>query len=100
MVLLTTINTIRRGGSNVVNVSLLISVVLIPLVKLLSYWYRCTYGCRAHGTTMTQGLSYRFNPAIDAMLRISASWCSRRLVSGIYIFTRGHNYPGGGFIAV
>ena len=30
-------------------------------------------GMRVHGTTMTQGLTYRFNPS-PLMFRITASW--------------------------
>ncbi|NLZ87552.1 MAG: monovalent cation/H+ antiporter subunit A, partial [Gammaproteobacteria bacterium] len=56
-------------------------------------------GMRAHGTTMTQGLTYRFNPS-PLMLRITASWILPvALVVSLYIFMRGHNLPGGGFIA-
>ncbi|MFI7927323.1 MnhB domain-containing protein, partial [Acinetobacter baumannii] len=54
---------------------------------------------RVHGTTMTQGLTYRFNPS-PLMFRITASWVlPLALVVSVYIFMRGHNYPGGGFIA-
>ena len=56
-------------------------------------------GMRAHGTTITQGLSYRFNPS-PLMLRITASWVLPiPLAVSLYIFLRGHNLPGGGFIA-
>ncbi|MCP5821417.1 hypothetical protein NL352_28975, partial [Klebsiella pneumoniae] len=56
-------------------------------------------GMRVHGTTMTQGLTYRFNPS-PLMFRITASWVlPLALVVSVYIFMRGHNYPGGGFIA-
>ena len=56
-------------------------------------------GMRTHGTTITQGLSYRFNPS-PLMLRISTSWVlPLALVISVYIFLRGHNDPGGGFIA-
>ena len=93
------------GGSNVVNVILVdfrgfdtfgeITVLGIAAIGALCLMD----GMRAHGTTMTQGLSYRFNPS-PLMLRISASWVlPLALVVSIYIFMRGHNYPGGGFIA-
>ena len=93
------------GGSNVVNVILVdfrgfdtfgeIAVLGIAAIGALFLMD----GMRAHGTTMTQGLSYRFNPS-PLMLRISASWVlPLALVVSIYIFMRGHNYPGGGFIA-
>ena len=93
------------GGSNVVNVILVdfrgfdtfgeIAVLGIAAIGALCLMD----GMRAHGTTMTQGLSYRFNPS-PLMLRISASWVlPLALVVSIYIFMRGHNYPGGGFIA-
>jgi multicomponent K+:H+ antiporter subunit A len=56
-------------------------------------------GMRAHGTTITQGLTYRFNPS-PLMFRITASWVlPLALVVSLYIFLRGHNLPGGGFIA-
>lgn len=93
------------GGSNVVNVILVdfrgfdtfgeITVLGIAAVGALCLMD----GMRAHGTTMTKGLSYRFNPS-PLMLRISASWVlPLALVISVYIFMRGHNYPGGGFIA-
>ena len=54
-------------------------------------------GMRVHSTTMTQGLTYRFNPS-PLMFRITASWVlPLALVVSVYIFMRGHNYPGGGF---
>jgi multicomponent K+:H+ antiporter subunit A len=56
-------------------------------------------GMRTHGTTITQGLTYRFNPS-PLMLRIASSWIlPLALVISLYIFLRGHNEPGGGFIA-
>ena len=93
------------GGSNVVNVILVdfrgfdtfgeIAVLGIAAIGALCLMD----GMRAHGTTMTQGLSYRFNPS-PLMLRITASWVlPLALVVSVYIFLRGHNYPGGGFIA-
>ena len=93
------------GGSNVVNVILVdfrgfdtfgeITVLGIAAIGALCLMD----GMRAHGTTITEGLSYRFNPS-PLMLRISASWVlPLALVVSLYIFMRGHNYPGGGFIA-
>jgi len=93
------------GGTNVVNVILVdfrgfdtfgeITVLGIAGIGALCLMD----GMRAHGTTMTQGLSYRFNPS-PLMLRISASWILPiALVVSLYIFLRGHNLPGGGFIA-
>jgi multicomponent K+:H+ antiporter subunit A len=93
------------GGSNVVNVILVdfrgfdtfgeITVLGIAAIGALCLMD----GMRAHGTTMTQGLTYRFNPS-PLMLRITASWIlPLALVVSTYIFMRGHNYPGGGFIA-
>ena len=93
------------GGTNVVNVILVdfrgfdtfgeITVLGIAGIGALCLMD----GMRTHGTTMTQGLSYRFNPS-PLMLRISASWILPiALVVSLYIFLRGHNRPGGGFIA-
>lgn len=93
------------GGTNVVNVILVdfrgfdtfgeITVLGIAGIGALCLMD----GMRTHGTTMTQGLSYRFNPS-PLMLRISASWILPiALVVSLYIFLRGHNLPGGGFIA-
>ncbi len=93
------------GGTNVVNVILVdfrgfdtfgeITVLGIAAIGVLSLMD----GMRAHGTTMTQGLTYRFNPS-PLMLRITASWILPvALVVSLYIFLRGHNLPGGGFIA-
>ncbi|MCU4578558.1 monovalent cation/H+ antiporter subunit A [Acinetobacter courvalinii] len=93
------------GGSNVVNVILVdfrgfdtfgeITVLGIAAIGALCLMD----GMRAHGTTMTQGLTYRFNPS-PLMLRITASWIlPLALVVSVYIFMRGHNLPGGGFIA-
>ena len=93
------------GGSNVVNVILVdfrgfdtfgeITVLGIAAIGALCMMD----GMRAHGTTITQGLSYRFNPS-PLMLRITASWVLPiALVVSLYIFLRGHNLPGGGFIA-
>lgn len=93
------------GGSNVVNVILVdfrgfdtfgeITVLGIAAIGVLCLMD----GMRAHGTTMTQGLTFRFNPS-PLMLRSTASWVlPLALVVSLYIFLRGHNYPGGGFIA-
>ncbi len=93
------------GGTNVVNVILVdfrgfdtfgeITVLGIAAIGVLSLMD----GMRAHGTIMTQGLTYRFNPS-PLMLRITASWILPvALVVSLYIFMRGHNLPGGGFIA-
>jgi len=93
------------GGTNVVNVILVdfrgfdtfgeITVLGIAAIGVLSLMD----GMRAHGTTITQGLTYRFNPS-PLMLRITASWILPiALVVSLYIFMRGHNQPGGGFIA-
>lgn len=93
------------GGTNVANVILVdfrgfdtfgeITVLGIAAIGVLSLMD----GMRAHGTTMTQGLTYRFNPS-PLMLRITASWILPvALVVSLYIFMRGHNLPGGGFIA-
>lgn len=93
------------GGSNVVNVILVdfrgfdtfgeITVLGIAAIGALCLMD----GMRAHGTIMTQGLSYRFNPS-PLMFRITASWIlPLALVVSVYIFMRGHNLPGGGFIA-
>ncbi len=93
------------GGTNVVNVILVdfrgfdtfgeITVLGIAAIGVLSLMD----GMRAHGTTITQGLTYRFNPS-PLMLRITASWILPvALVVSLYIFMRGHNLPGGGFIA-
>ena len=93
------------GGSNVVNVILVdfrgfdtfgeITVLGIAAIGALCMMD----GMRAHGTTITQGLTYRFNPS-PLMLRMTASWIlPLALVVSVYIFLRGHNLPGGGFIA-
>lgn len=93
------------GGTNVVNVILVdfrgfdtfgeIAVLGIAAIGTLCLMD----GMRAHGTIMTQGLTYRFNPS-PLMLRITASWILPiALVVSLYIFLRGHNLPGGGFIA-
>lgn len=93
------------GGSNIVNVILVdfrgfdtfgeISVLGIAAIGILCLMD----GMRAHGTTVTKGLSFRFNPS-PLMLRTTASWVlPLALVVSLYIFLRGHNYPGGGFIA-
>lgn len=93
------------GGSNIVNVILVdfrgfdtfgeIAVLGVAAIGALCMMD----GMRAHGTTITQGLSYRFNPS-PLMFRMTASWVLPiALVVSLYIFLRGHNYPGGGFIA-
>ena len=93
------------GGSNVVNVILVdfrgfdtfgeITVLGIAAIGVLSLMD----GMRTHGTTMTRGLTYRFSPS-PVMFRITTSWIlPLALVVSIYIFMRGHNYAGGGFIA-
>ena len=93
------------GGTNVVNVILVdfrgfdtfgeITVLGIAGIGALCMMD----GMRAHGTTMTQGLTYRFNPS-PLMFRMTASWVLPiALVVSLHIFMRGHNYPGGGFIA-
>lgn len=93
------------GGSNVVNVILVdfrgfdtfgeITVLGIAAIGALCMMD----GMRTHGTVITQGLTYRFNPS-PLMLRITASWVLPiALVVSLYIFLRGHNLPGGGFIA-
>jgi multicomponent K+:H+ antiporter subunit A len=93
------------GGSNIVNVILVdfrgfdtfgeITVLGIAALGTLSLMD----GMRTHGTTITQGLSYRFNPS-PLLVRTTASWVLPiALVVSLYIFMRGHNLPGGGFIA-
>ena len=93
------------GGSNVVNVILVdfrgfdtfgeITVLGIAAIGALCMMD----GMRAHGTVITQGLTYRFNPS-PLMFRMTASWVLPiALVVSLYIFLRGHNLPGGGFIA-
>ncbi|PPB85592.1 monovalent cation/H+ antiporter subunit A [Acinetobacter soli] len=93
------------GGSNVVNVILVdfrgfdtfgeITVLGIAALGALCLMD----GMRIHGTSVTPGLTYRFNPS-PLMLRTTASWVLPvALVVSLYIFLRGHNYPGGGFIA-
>ena len=93
------------GGSNVVNVILVdfrgfdtfgeITVLGIAAIGALCMMD----GMRAHGASITQGLTYRFNPS-PLMFRMTASWVLPiALVVSLYIFLRGHNYPGGGFIA-
>ncbi len=93
------------GGTNVVNVILvdfrgLDTFGEITVLGIAAIGTLCLMdGMRAHGTIMTQGLTYRFNPS-PLMLRITASWILPiALVVSLYIFLRGHNLPGGGFIA-
>ena len=93
------------GGTNVVNVILVdfrgfdtfgeITVLGIAAIGTLCLMD----GMRTHGTRITQGLTFRFNPS-PLMFRITASWIlPLALVVSLYIFLRGHNLPGGGFIA-
>ena len=93
------------GGANVVNVILVdfrgfdtfgeITVLGIAAIGALCMMD----GMRAHGTIVTQGLSYRFIPS-PLMLRVSASWIlPLALVISLFLFLRGHNHAGGGFIA-
>jgi multicomponent K+:H+ antiporter subunit A len=93
------------GGANVVNVILVdfrgfdtfgeISVLGIAALGILSLMD----GMRAHGTRITPGLSYRFTPS-PLLMRTTMSWVlPLALVVSVYIFLRGHNQPGGGFIA-
>ena len=93
------------GGSNIVNVILVdfrgfdtfgeITVLGIAAIGALCMMD----GMRIHGTSITQGLTYRFNPS-PLMFRMTASWVLPiALVVSLFIFMRGHNYPGGGFIA-
>lgn len=95
----------KGGGSNVVNVILVdfrgfdtfgeICVLGIAAIGALVMMD----GMRAHGTTMTPGLTLRFSPS-PLMLRMTAAWILPiALVFSIYILLRGHNLPGGGFIA-
>lgn len=95
----------KGGGSNVVNVILVdfrgfdtfgeICVLGIAAIGALVMMD----GMRAHGTTMTPGLTLRFTPS-PLMLRMSAAWILPiALVFSVYILLRGHNLPGGGFIA-
>lgn len=93
------------GGSNIVNVILVdfrgfdtfgeITVLGIAAIGALCLMD----GMRIHGASMTRGLAYRFNPS-PLLVRTTASWVLPiALVVSLYIFMRGHNYPGGGFIA-
>lgn len=93
------------GGSNIVNVILVdfrgfdtfgeITVLGIAAIGALCLMD----GMRIHGTSITPGLTYRFTPS-PLMFRMTASWIlPLALVVSLYIFLRGHNYPGGGFIA-
>lgn len=95
----------KGGGSNVVNVILVdfrgfdtfgeICVLAIAAVGALVMMD----GMRAHGAIATPGLTLRFNPS-PLMLRMTASWVLPiALVYSLYILLRGHNLPGGGFIA-
>ena len=93
------------GGSNIVNVILVdfrgfdtfgeITVLGIAAIGTLCLMD----GMRTHGTQITKGLTYRFSPS-PLLVRTTASWVLPiALVVSFYIFMRGHNYPGGGFIA-
>ncbi|XID76091.1 monovalent cation/H+ antiporter subunit A [Alkanindiges sp. WGS2144] len=93
------------GGTNVVNVILVdfrgfdtfgeICVLAIAAVGALVMMD----GMRAHGAIATPGLTLRFNPS-PLMLRMTASWVLPiALLYSLYILMRGHNLPGGGFIA-
>ncbi|MCF9045605.1 monovalent cation/H+ antiporter subunit A [Acinetobacter nectaris] len=93
------------GGSNIVNVILVdfrgfdtfgeITVLGIAGIGTLCLMD----GMRTHGTTTTKGLTYRFTPS-PLLVRTSTSWVLPiALIVSLYIFLRGHNYPGGGFIA-
>lgn len=93
------------GGSNIVNVILVdfrgfdtfgeITVLGIAAVGAMCMMD----GMRIHGTAITPGLTYRFNPS-PLMFRMTASWIlPLALMVSLYIFLRGHNAPGGGFVA-
>lgn len=93
------------GGANIVNVILVdfrgfdtfgeITVLGIAAVGAMCMMD----GMRAHGTAITPGLTYRFNPS-PLMFRMTASWIlPLALMVSVYIFLRGHNAAGGGFIA-
>ena len=95
----------KGGGSNVVN------VILVDFRGFDTFGEICVLGIaamgalvmmdgmRVHGTTMTPGLSLRFSPS-PLMLRMTAAWVLPiALVFSMYILLRGHNLPGGGFIA-
>lgn len=93
------------GGANIVNVILVdfrgfdtfgeITVLGIAGIGALCLMD----GMRTHGTQTTKGLTYRFNPS-PLLVRTAASWVLPiALVVSLYIFMRGHNAPGGGFIA-
>lgn len=95
----------KGGGSNVVNVILVdfrgfdtfgeICVLGIAAIGALVMMD----GMRAHGAIMSKGLSYRFTPS-PLLLRMTASWVLPiALLFSLYIFLRGHNLSGGGFIA-
>lgn len=95
----------KGGGSNVVNVILVdfrgfdtfgeICVLAIAAVGALVMMD----GMRAHGAIATPGLTLRFHPS-PLMLRMTASWVLPiALLYSLYILLRGHNLPGGGFIA-
>lgn len=67
------------GGTNVVNVILVDFRVFdtfgeIAVLGIAAIGTLCLMdGMRAHGTIMTQGLTYRFNPS-PLMPRVTASW--------------------------
>ena len=93
------------GGQNIVNVILVdfrgfdtfgeITVLGIAAIGALCMMD----GMRMHGMSATKGLTYRFVPS-PLMLRMTMSWVlPLALVVSVYLFFRGHNLPGGGFIA-
>lgn len=95
----------KGGGSNVVN------VILVDFRGFDTFGEICVLGIaaigslvmmdgmRAHGAIMSKGLSYRFTPS-PLLLRMTASWVLPvALLFSLYIFLRGHNLSGGGFIA-
>ncbi|MDQ8935178.1 monovalent cation/H+ antiporter subunit A [Acinetobacter rudis] len=93
------------GGSNIVNVILVDfrgfdTFGEITVLGIAAIGAMCMMdGMRAHGTAITPGLTYRFNPS-PLMFRMTAAWIlPLALVVSLYIFLRGHNAPGGGFIA-
>ncbi|MFB2537886.1 MULTISPECIES: monovalent cation/H+ antiporter subunit A [unclassified Acinetobacter] len=93
------------GGSNVVNVVLVDfrgfdTFGEIVVLGIAGIGALCLMdGMRAHGTTVTKGLTHRFTPS-PLLLRVTGSWIlALALVVSLYIFLRGHNLPGGGFIA-
>lgn len=95
----------KGGGSNVVN------VILVDFRGFDTFGEICVLGIaalgalvmmdgmRVHGAIATEGLTLRFVPS-PLMLRMTASWVLPiALLYSLYILLRGHNLPGGGFIA-